>query len=43
MSTFLLALIIGWLLGRYWDNVLSFVNEKKNTIQTKSSSNTSND
>lgn len=36
MSSFILALIIGWLLGRYWDNVLAFVNEKKHTIQTKS-------
>ncbi len=41
MSSFILALIIGWLLGRYWDNVLAFVNEKKHTIQTKSNNSTS--
>lgn len=39
MSTFLLALIVGWLLGRYWDQVLSFVKDKQHSIQTKSNSN----
>lgn len=40
MSTFILALIIGWVCGRYWDQIVSFAKEKKHTIQTKSNTNT---
>jgi len=37
MSTIILSLLIGWALGRYWDQVLAFVKEKRHTIQTNKS------
>lgn len=35
MSSFLLALIIGWVCGRYWDQIVQFVKEKKHNIPTR--------